>query len=204
MSISLFTSQHRLIETLTLLTITILGIINGQVTVFYVIYLFWFHELIRTIVDTYFIYKHKKISDQSKLQISEVFSGYFILFVYLIFIVALFGFMLNFKYNDLFTINIQVFLFRNWFFNINIILFAIEYIYYRKNTNNEVLSIKSFNPRHIILHVSIILGGIISMFLKNRLNLDISWVNTLTVIPFLLLKIFFYKAYDKPSQNINM
>lgn len=125
-------------------------------------------------METYFIYKHKKIINQRKLQISEVFSGYYILFVYLVFIVALFGFMLNFKYKDLFTINIQGFLFRNWFFNINIILIAIGYIYYRKNTNHEDLNIISFNPRHTILHVSIILGGITMISLKSRLNLDLS------------------------------
>ena len=64
------------IDILTMLAITLLGIIQGQVTVFYIIYLFWFQELIRTLVDfVYLIWKKKTIREKFDFIKISFFAG---------------------------------------------------------------------------------------------------------------------------------
>ena len=183
-------------EILTLLIITIFGIIQGQVTVFYIIYLFWFQELLRTLVDLYHIVSNKKTSQDKINALRLASANFFLLFVYFIFIVVLFGFMLNWGDNELLGQNILVVVFRNWFFNINLLLFLLEYIYFRNQTDNSTLELKAFNRRHIILHISIIVGAFMQMAIAPRLHIEGIWVSVVTVTPFLLLKIFL----DKPME----
>ena len=181
-------------EILTLLIITIFGIIQGQVTVFYIIYLFWFQELIRTLVDLFHVVMHKK-TVQDKINVLRLsIANFFLLLVYLVFIVVLFGFMLNWGDSELMGQNILVVMFRNWYFNLNILLFGLEYIYYRNQTDNSNLELQPFNRRHIILHISIILGAFMQMAIAPRLHIEGIWVSVITVTPFLLLKI----CIDKP------
>lgn len=183
-------------EILTLLIITILGIIQGQVTVFYIIYLFWFQELIRTLVDLFHVVMQKKTA-QDKINVLRLsIANFFLLFVYLVFIVVLFGFMLNWSDSERMGQNILVVIFRNWYFNLNILLFGLEYIYYRNQTDNSNLELQPFNRRHIILHISIILGAFMQMAIAPRLHIEGIWVSVITVAPFLLLKI----CIDKPMQ----
>src|SRR5690606_9083771 len=87
-----------------------------------------------------------------------------------------------------------VVIFRNWFFNVNMLLFTLEYIYFRNQADNSNLELIPFNPRHTILHISILLGGFIQLALAPRLDLENEWVSALIIVPFLLLKILI----DKP------
>src|SRR5690606_38748662 len=151
--------------------ITFLGIVDGQITVFYVIYLFWFQELIRTLIDLFFI-KKRNNEIRSAFYLREIFSSFFILFIYFVFIIVLFGFMLDWNNKQNMATNIYIFIFSNWYFNLNIIVFAIQYYFYRKVADNTNLSLQAFNHRHIILHVSIIMGAIIQMMLVPKLNLQ--------------------------------
>jgi hypothetical protein len=183
------------IEVLTLFIFTILAIINGQVTVFYIVYLFWFQELMRSIIDLIFIYKEKKTKNDKILLIKSAFGSFFILYVYVIFIVVLFGLMLNWGDEKLMYQNISVILFKNWYFNFNIIAFVAQYAYYRNHAENSTLELRIFNRRHIILHLSVIIGGLIQMSIVPRLNLDNSWNAAIVIIPFLLLKVLL----DKPK-----
>lgn len=185
------------LETITLLIITLLGVINGEVTVFYIVYLFWFQELIRTVVDAVFVFNKSKTTTAKSIFVSSMISSFFLLFVYLVFIVVLFGLILNLGNEKLMQQNILVVIFQNWYFNITMLLFSVEYIYFRKNEDNTSLALKIFNRRHIILHLSIILGGLIQMSLVPRLDLNIIWHSAVVVLPFLLLKIYI----DKPKTN---
>lgn len=184
-------------ETLTFLLITLLAIANGEVTVFYIVYLFWFQELVRTLVDFSVVLKQKKTIAEKWLFMKMSFGSFFILWVYFVFIVLLFGFMLNWKNSDLLGDNILVLMFRNWYFNVNILLFLVEYIYFRKQTDNTALQLHIFNRRHIILHISIILGALIQLAIVPRLGIESKWVSALVVLPFMLLKLWI----DKPANN---
>ena len=160
------------IDILTMLAITLLGIIQGQVTVFYIIYLFWFQELIRTLVDfVYLIWKKKTIREKFDF-IKISFGSFFILFIYVVFIVLLFGFMLNWGNRDLIGKNILVLM------------------YFRSRADNTDLQMPLFSRRHIILHISIILGAFVQLAIAPKLNLENQWVSALTILPFLVLKIW--------------
>lgn len=182
--------NFHLVETLSILLMTIFGLLKGEVTVFYIIYLFWFQEFVRTCVDLFFIVKQRKSDGESGLPRNTMFGGFFLLFVYWVFIVVLFGFMLNFRDVEQFSTNVQVFVMKNWYFNLTLILFFVEYAMYRYFENKKDLEVPIFNRRHIILHISIILGALIQMVLLPKLDIENNWKNVAVVIPFLLLKIF--------------
>lgn len=189
------------IDILTMLVITLLGITQGQVNVFYIIYLFWFQELIRTLVDfVYLFWKQKTIGGKFDF-IKISFGSFFILFIYAVFIVLLFGFMLNWGNRDLLGKNILVLMFRNWYFNANMLLFLAEYIYFRSKSDNTNLQMPLFSKRHIILHISIIIGGFMQLVVVPRFNLDKNiWASALVIVPFLLLKMWI----DKPEKINNI
>lgn len=169
---------------------TIFGLLKGEVTVFYIIYFFWFQELVRTSIDLLFILKQKKSVSERIFSLKSSFGGYFILFVYWVFIIVLFGFMLDLKDVDRFSTNVQVFVMKNFYFNLTLALFLLEYIIYRYFENRKDLEIQIFNRRHIILHISIILGAVLQMAILPKLQIEDNWKNVWVVIPFLLLKIF--------------
>lgn len=77
-----------------------------------------------------------------------------------------------------------VLMFWNWFFNINIILFLIEYIYFRKQNNSEALRMELFNRRHIILHISIILGAMMQLAIVPHFNINNEWTSALVILLF--------------------
>lgn len=178
------------LETLVFLLITLLGVLNNEVTVFYIIYLFWFQEFIRTIVDFSYLLLQKKTLKEKFLFVKASSGNFFILYIYLIFIVLLFGFMLNWSNQELLGKNIFVLVFRNVYFNANILFFLAEYIYYRSKADNTGLQLHIFNRRHIILHISIIVGAFIQLAFIPNYNIDNTWGSILVVLPFLLLKIF--------------
>jgi hypothetical protein len=186
--------QLQNIETLTFLLITIIGVIQGDVTVFYIIYLFWFQELIRTIINRIMTNKN---DDRNKAT-SLAYGSFFLLFIYLIFIVVLFGFILNWDNVHLMAINIRTLFFRNLYFNINILVFAAQYYLYRRNPDSDTIDqnlpgMSLFNRNHIILHISIIFGGLLQMAVVKRypeyFSGDVLWGSALVISPFLLLKI---------------
>ena len=189
-------------EVITLTVITLLAVFKGQATVFYLVYLFWFQELIRTLIDLSInTFKANKIVDKIDV-IRSTFFNFFLLFVYGIFIIVTFGLLLDFKNKELFKQNILVFFFRNWYFNINLILFSIQYIIYRYQSQKTEIAITVFNKRHIILHLSIILGAVIQMILVPRLPIDQNiWTSVLVIVPFLLLKIFLDRDYENSEKE---
>jgi len=183
-------------ETITFLLITLLGVANGQVTVFYIVYLFWCQELVRTLVDFIVAARQKEGIAQKWLFLKVSFGSFFILWIYFVFIVLLFGFMLNWKSRDLLVDNISVLTFRNWYFNINMLLFLAEYIYFRFKSGNTGVELHLFNRRHIVLHISIILGAVVQLAVVPRLDIDNRQASALVILPFVLLKVLL----DKPRQ----
>ncbi|MEZ4801012.1 MAG: DUF6498-containing protein [Flavobacteriales bacterium] len=183
---------HRL-DFLTTVVFTFLGLVYYEITVFYLIYLFWVQELIRTIFDTFLLLK-KSNSANCAAPIPMVFGSYFIMFIYFIFIVVIFGFMANFRDTDLMIENMRVLFFRNVFFDLNIVLFAIEYFFYVKNNDDYKPRVAPFNSRHVILHVSIIIGAFIQMFLLVKLEVE-GTLGSALVGPFCFSRKYFF---DRP------
>lgn len=186
-------------DTLTFLVITSIGLFQNQVTVFYIVYLFWFQELIRTVVDFMFLVSKKQTIQEKWFFAKLSFGSFFILFIYFVFIVVLFGFMLNWRNSDLVINNVLVLFFKNWYFNVNILLFLAEYIYFRAQTDNSKLQV--FNQRHIILHVSIILGGVMFMVVLPKINITSEWISLAVIAPFLLLKIMLGRQETKSESH---
>lgn len=192
----LISKIHRL-DFLTTVIFTFLGVLYYEITVFYIIYLFWLQELIRTLFDTLYLLKNRNREAAQKSRGSQIFGSYFIMFIYFIFIVVIFGFMTNIHNTDLVIENMRVLFFRNVFFDLNILFFAIEYFFYIKNNEHYQPKVSPFNYRHIILHVSIIIGAFIQMFFLVKFDIDGALGSALVATPFLLLKYFIGRVFGE-------
>jgi len=195
-------SQNSRTNVLIFLTITFWGIFRNEVTVFYIIYLFWFEELIKAVIDLGFIIRRDKKVIKPVLTALPVF---FMMSIYWTFIVIIFGLMTLIGHKpidenintNLLIINIQTLSFKNLFFNVNIIAFAVHYLLYVSDTKKIPERLLPFNRRHIILHISIILGAFIQFTKLSELNIPFSLLSILTILPFLILKILLDKTFEK-------
>lgn len=186
------------LETITFLVITLLGLYNGKVTAFYLIYFFWFQELIRTIIDTGFIIADKQ--PFTKPKVIEILSCYIILSIYFIFIAIVFGWIMAFRELGHLGENLKIILFQNWFFNINLILFAAEYFYFRR-LQKEPVHLHIFNHRHIILHISVVIGMLLHGLIKDKITEQSGWLAIAAVLPFIVLKLFLDKKEQSELPN---
>lgn len=171
--------------------ITIWGGLNLQVTLFYMIYLFWFMELLRTLIDFTYLFKHKKSSLERNLLKKSLSGSLFLMFVYFVFIIVIFGFIISLNDVEDFATNVSIFYFRNWFFNLNLILFAAQYLYFRLRSKDIQFPFHAFNNRHIVLHISIIFGAMIYFIVLPRIDVSQALKGILVALPFILLKAFF-------------
>ena len=179
-------------DVLVFTALTLLALLNGKTTVFYLIYFFWWNELLRIVIDKFF---HKRNNNAQFIgnPADSVFSSLFIMGIYFVFIVVFFGFIATSENTDLLMVNMQTLLFQNWFFTINLLFFAFERIYL--HTSNYPLNITfgGFTPNMIVLHISIIIGGVIMFFIvkqyPNVFTPTNFWGSVVIALPFLLLKI---------------
>jgi len=185
----------------TIIVLTVLGLLQGEVTVFYIIYLFWFQEAIRTLVDGVFVVAQRSKGQAITTNVGGPFGGFFLLFIYLVFIILLFGIMLNWGNNQLMYLNLNVLFFRNWFFNTNLILFTAQYIFYRREQRFNDIHLGIFNSRHVILHLSIIIGAMIQMFILKRYQIESLWGSVAVIAPFLIIKVIVDKIQVKKIQG---
>ncbi len=172
--------------------LVLLSLLNGETTVFYLIYFFWWNEFIRILVD-YFLSRQNKnaqieLNTGSKI-ISEAF---FLMGIYLVFIIVFFGFIANWNNRDLTMLNLKILFFQNWFFNINLLLVLGERIMIHKTEQEVKVHFGGFTPNMIVLHISIIVGSVL-MFLIVKKYPDIFtpdnfWGSVIIILPFLVLK----------------
>lgn len=177
---------------LVMFVLTITSIIYKQTTVFYIIYLFWFSEVLRTIIDLILSKKasaETEATPEAKLGISPRF---FLLGIYWVFIVVFFGLIANWSNDAAMKINFQVVLFQNIFFNLNLMFIVIERIIYHRMNSGLEPSYDAFTANMIVLHVSIVLGGMLIFFLVLKYEQTFSpenlWGSVLIISPFLLLR----------------
>ncbi|WP_321288401.1 hypothetical protein [uncultured Sunxiuqinia sp.] len=173
--------------------LTILSLLNGQTTVFYLIYFFWWNEIVRIIIDK-LIYKHNPDVVLSNPNNVGILASIIQMGVYFVFIVVFFGFLANLNNPELLMINMNILFFQNLFFNINLIIAAAERIYLHKSRLPLKVSFGSFTPNMIVLHISIILGAVIMLFVVRNFP-DVFtptnfWGSVIIILPFLLLKLF--------------
>lgn len=191
---------YHTLETFVFLLITIWGIIIGQVTVFYILYLFWFQLFIRTIIDILYALKYRQ-ADGKKPSLFAIVGSMFVYFCYFSLIVAFFGFLLNSDNLDLVAINMKTLVLRNIGFDLNLLIFIVQYAFYRQQVGNKDIQIALFDKGHWILHISIILGVFIQMQLVKKHPEYFSgyelWGTAIVILPFLLLKILFNSKHLK-------
>ncbi|MCK7591088.1 hypothetical protein M0G43_10925 [Subsaxibacter sp. CAU 1640] len=170
--------------------LTLLAVLNGQTTVFYIIYFFWWNELARIIIDTFMYKRNPNAKQDGKRMLLLAPLGQ--MFIYFVFIVVFFGFMLNWDNTHITMINIQVLGFNNWFFNLNLLFVIAERIYIHKTHQPVDVSLGIFTPPMIVLHVSIIVGGVLMFFVVKNFPDTFTpnnlWGSVIIILPFLGFK----------------
>tara|TARA_X000000950_G_scaffold279993_1_gene373732 strand:+ start:932 stop:1546 length:615 start_codon:yes stop_codon:yes gene_type:complete len=173
--------------------LTALSIWSGQTTVFYVILFFWWNEFIRIIIDRFF-FKRNKNAVLASNNTTSILGSIIQMGVYFIFIVVFFGFMANWNNDVLIFTNMKVLFFRNWFFNINLLFVVLERIFLHIKQTPVKVSFGSFTPNMLVLHVSIILGVILMLFIVRNYPETFTPTNllgsVLIIFPFLMIKAF--------------
>ncbi|MCB0399899.1 MAG: hypothetical protein KDD26_09820 [Winogradskyella sp.] len=185
--------------------LTALSIGYGQTTVFYVIYFFWWNEFIRIIVRSLF-YRHNKGSRENQIGSNFMFGSLFMMFIYLVFIIVFFGIVANWDHSEITLTNMEILFFKNWFFNINLLFVIIEHIYINLNKEAITASIGHFTSNMVVLHISIILGGVIMFFIvkpfPETFSPDNLWTSVLIILPFLLLKMGMQFIFSPKKVNV--
>ena len=175
-------------------TFTLMAVANNQISVFYIVYLFWFDEILRTVSRFVFYIFKKQFIQNHLVFISNIKSKFFLLFVYFVFIVIFFGFIIDWKNQDLILINFEVLLFQSSMFNFTLITFIVRELFlFFKNEYETVSGNILLSKGIIILHISIIIGMLIWGFLPKNFyeNSNSNMLSAIVIAPFLLLKLFF-------------
>jgi hypothetical protein len=169
--------------------ITAASIVQGQSTVFYILYFFWWNELIRIVVDRI----AAKFNPNAKVtEIGGMGSSLFLMGIYWVFLVVFFALIATWDDQDLSFVNLEILTFQNWFFNANLVFVLFERIYLHQRQAPLRVSFGGFTLNMIVLHISIILGGILMFFVvKNYPHIftpDNRWGSLLIISPFLAIR----------------
>lgn len=186
--------QNNLVNYLSLFLMTIItvfSIINKQTTVFYILYLFWFDELIRTVFDRLKFYFRKNQIEDLSVFLSDNNNRFFMLSVYLVFILVFFGLMMDWKHYEIIGNNFSVFFFQNSLFNSSLITFLFREYYLFKNNKAQLESKTLLSNGIIILHLSLIFGIFFWFISTKKILFFQEYATLISIIPFLLLKIIF-------------
>src|SRR5690606_21243034 len=128
--------RYRQLDFLTFALMTLLAVLSGQTTVFYLIYFFWWNELVRLVVDKCSYRRIKSavlIADEKgKAKTVDFWGGLFLMMIYWVFIVVFFGFIAGSDNKEVMIANMRVLAFQNWFFTGNLIFVLLERIYLHK------------------------------------------------------------------------
>ncbi|WP_149025857.1 hypothetical protein [Polaribacter sp. BM10] len=180
---------------------TILSILNGKTTIFYILYFFWCNELLRIIIDR-LLYKSNSNALLGFSEKTTILPSLFPMGIYFVFIVVFFGFVSSWKNEEITIMNMQILFFKNTFFVLNLIFVAIERILLHRTQQAVIVIFGIFTPNMLILHISIILGALLMFFVIRSFpeiftpsNL---WGSVIIIFPFLLIKAFF--AYYRQNK----
>lgn len=190
----MYTPYARLSKYLSLaamILITLVAIYNKNITVFYIIYLFWWDEFLKTVFYR-LRYHFKKNLFQNPVQVlNGIKARLFFLFIYIVFIIVIFGLVINWKDHDLIIMNLEVLFFKNTFFNITLLTFLLREIAIYQIGSDQITFNTSLSKGVITLHISIVLGILLWFLVSKKFILFTDHAVIFSIIPFLLLKIFF-------------
>lgn len=177
--------------------LTIFAIVAQEITIFYVIYIFWWDEFIKLFFDfSRYLFNKDQIIDTVEYK-TDLGNRLFMLSLYVVFIVVCFGFMIEWKTENSIFKNAQILLFQNIYFNISLISFIGREIYvYRNKIQTVNKSMQNIMSGTIItLHISIIFGILLWAIATKKLGsipFDLEKYSTiLAIIPFLIIKFLF-------------
>lgn len=186
-------NQNTVVKYLSLLLMTIFTIVEllqKQTTVFYIIYLFWFDEFIRTVFDRIRYYFKKNTIENPVEYLRNNKDRFFLLSMYFIFIIIFFGCIIDWKQSDLIGNNFNIFYFKNAFFNYSLLTFIIrEYYLQQKDTIKKAKNV--FSSGILILHISIVFGLSFWFLSTQKMEFMKAYANILAIVPFLILKLVF-------------
>ena len=179
-------------------------------SVFFVVYLFWFDELIRSIS----IFIQLKICNETAFKNPEftkpialinVKVRFFFLFIYSVFIVIVYGlfFHLSSEKTDILGENIQIFTFGDISFNICLMIaFSREILQIRIthiNRGRALMEFDAMSGNMLTLHLSIIFGAFLWAITSGKfqaLHLNFGLLNGFAyIIPFFIIK-FWVEIYQ--------
>jgi len=168
------------------------AVFNGFTTVFYIIYLYWWHELISSSLDGYYFYQYQKRNPGAAIA-NPVWRRLFVLAVYFVFIVVIFGFVSNWGNSQLIVMNVRVLLLRDVYFvaNLTFLLLNEWWLRYHYATKYDD-ALHPFTGRMIVLHISIIGGVVMYFWLSKEFPQTFTpgnlWGSVIIATPFLLAK----------------
>lgn len=193
------------IDTIAIIVFSIYALLKGEITVFFMLYLFWWQTFIHVFVNSLKVLLLKKnVALRPKLR-RYFGENMFLLFIYFVFIVILFGVIMNFDNSSLLQTNMIVLFFHNWSFNFNLIVFLITAVFFDKYYKDDVRNFtNAFFPRNIVLHLSIIIGALLHFFVvikyPSLFKGETLWGSLLVTTPFLIIKTFF-DVYLNPNKG---
>jgi len=175
---------------------TVLAVLFGNATVYYIVYVFWWNELINQVVGRIFAKKQTQPIVQASTQ---AFGPFFLLFIYFFFINIFFGLIANYSNEDYVFQNLQVLFFKNWYFNSYILFTIAENIYLYRKGKKKLDTTALFSANLIVLHISIILGAMVIAVLTAKFNgffdHEQALKTLLIVSPFLLIRYLAYRFF---------
>lgn len=197
--------QHiQIIFTIALCAFAFYSLISENGNIFYIVYLFWFDELIRTIslyIQSKIYLRNNNNDTAFKTDFRFIKGRFFMLFIYSIFIVLVFGIFFNIFQKNLpiLTENVLIVTFKNISFNICLMIAIVrEIITIRANSkliSNYKPDIQLMSTNIMTLHISIILGGLFWAFVNGKIGnykLDLGIFQPYAIgIPFFVIKLFF-------------
>ncbi len=206
----------QILFTIALCAYAFFEVVNGSGGIFYIVYLFWFDEVIRTIslwIQAK-IYLKKNTNDNTfKTEFRLVRGRFFMLFLYSIFIVVVFGIFFNIFQKNLgaLTENILIITFNNLSFNICLLISVTrEVVAIRSNSkliSNYKPDIQLMSTNIMTLHISIILGGLFWAVVNGKIGnykLDLGMFQPYAIgIPFFVIKLFFDISAVKENYTID-
>ncbi len=186
-------------------------VFTGRANMFFMIYIFWWDEFLKTIFALHsFLFKRKKIENPEDFR-KKIQERFLMLFVYFIFIIVIFGFMVAFNSDDMknMVTTFQILFFRNWEFNTMLFL-----IISRESGNlifrdeNEKITGNKLSLRALVtLHVSIILGVLLWTLASGQFKVfktDLGELaNQLIILPFIVIKLIFDIYQFNQNNNLN-
>lgn len=174
------------------IVLTIFALINKEITVFYMLYLFWWQALIEIFAK---MIREYRITRSFSSAYRSGKPTFFMMGMYWVFIVLLFGIVFPFGNFDLFAINVQVLSFQNIPFVLNLgVMILVSTLQSNTKPGKDPIDFGPFSPKMIILHISIILGAFVHFGIRHYY--PESFENSIypylfSAIPFLLLRTFF-------------